>query len=155
MHPIAFRRVTCEKNGLRLVVAGPPPDSEELKMVHDLSSRITWYNYPDQEKLKEIYAESMALLYVSKYEGFGMPLVEAMSQGCVPIALNHSSIPEVLQGAGILLQSDGPEEIAQAISRCCNDPDFYQSKVGVGKKRSIDFDWQKCATEVLAFYRSL
>ena len=58
---------------------------------------------------KKIYSESLALLYVSKYEGFGMPLIEAMSQGCVPIAGNHSSIPEVMADAGISVNVSNPE----------------------------------------------
>ena len=114
----SFRLVASDLNDLKLVVAGPPPQHSELSLVHDLHQRVDWVTYPDENELRKIYAESVALMYVSKYEGFGMPIVEAMSQGCIPVAINQSSLPEIMGDAGILLNSSDPHEIGQAISRC-------------------------------------
>ena len=62
-----------------------------------------------------------------------MPIIEAMSQGCIPVAINHSSLPEIMGDAGILLNSSDPHEIGQAISRCCKDNDFSKVKVRLGR----------------------
>ena len=96
----AFCKVANKCKDCTLVVAGAPPKSSELTIVKNYEHQISWIEFPDEEQLKTLYAESVALLYVSKYEGFGMPLLEAMSQGCIPITGNHSSIPEVLGKAG-------------------------------------------------------
>ena len=116
---------------------------------------MDWITYPDENELRKIYAESVALMYVSRYEGFGMPIVEAMSQGCIPIAINHSSLPEVMGDAGILLKSSDPHEIGQAISKCCTDNDFSKLKVRLGETRAKIFNWEKCAKKVLSFYGEL
>ena len=100
----SFRLVASDLTDLRLVVAGPPPQPSELSLIKDLHQRVDWVTCPDENELRKIYAESVALTYVSNYEGFGMPIVEAMSQGCIPIAINHSSLPEIMGDAGILLR---------------------------------------------------
>ena len=151
----SFRLVASDLIDLRLVVAGPPSQPSELSLVQDLHQRVDWITYPDENELRKIYAESVALMYVSRYEGFGMPIVEAMSQGCIPIAINHSSLPEVMGDAAILLKSSDPHEIGQAISKCCTDNDFSKSKVRLGEARSKIFNWKKCAKEVLSFYEEL
>ena len=151
----SFRIVAPVLTDLRLVVAGPPPNASELSIVEDLHQRVDWVTYPDENKLCKIYSESVALMYVSKYEGFGMPVVEAMSQGCIPIAINHSSLPEIMGEAGILLESSNPQEIGEAISRCYKDINFSKLKVRLGKQRSKKFMWKKSANEVLSFYEEL
>lgn len=148
----SFRLVASDLIDLRLVVAGPPSQPSELSLVEDLHQRVDWITYPDENELRKIYAESVALMYVSRYEGFGMPIVEAMSQGCIPIAINHSSLPEIMGDAGILLSSSDPHEIGQAISKCCTDNDFSKLKVRLGETRSKIFNWEKCAKKVLSFY---
>ena len=151
----SFRLVASDLTDLRLVVAGPPALPSELSLVEDLYQRVDWISYPDENELRKIFAESLALLYVSNYEGFGMPIVEAMSQGCIPIAVNHSSLPEIMEDAGILLKSSDPHEIGWAISRCCKDTDYSKKKMQSGKTRSKIFNWEKCAKEVSSFYEEL
>lgn len=151
----SFRLVASDLTDLRLLVTGPPPQPSELSLIKGLHQRVDWVTYPDENELRKIYAESVALMYVSKYEGFGMPIVEAMSQGCIPIAINHSSLPEIMGNAGILLKSSDPHEIGQAISKCCKDNDFSEVKKAQGTARSKTFMWEKCAKEVLTFYGEL
>jgi glycosyltransferase involved in cell wall biosynthesis len=151
----SFRLVASDLIDLRLVVAGPPAQPSELSLIHDLHQRVDWVTYPEENELRKIYAESVALMYVSKYEGFGMPIVEAMSQGCIPVAINHSSLPEIMGDAGILLESSDPHEIGRAISMCCKDSAFSEMKVRLGEARSKIFNWEKCAKEVLSFYKEL
>ena len=84
-----------------------------------------------------------------------MPLLEAMSQGCVPIAGSHSSIPEVLGDAGTMVDVTEPTEISRAMLECLNNPHFFDGAVQEGLKRTLAFSWSKTAEETLSFYESL
>ena len=84
---------------------------------------------------------------------FGMPLVEAMSQGCVPIAGNHSSIPEVVGDAGILVEEvSDPDLITHSMEMLLTDETFRIDRVEAGIKRSRDFCWEKSARQTLSLY---
>ena len=97
----------------------------------------------------------MALLYVSEYEGFGMPLLEAMSQGCIPIAGNHSSIPEVLGDAGIKVNCESVSELSEAMEKCLVDDSETKSLVKRGYDRASFFTWEKSAKHHTDFYSNL
>ena len=152
---LAFERTAAIDSECSLAVVGSPANHKELEWVEKFGARIQWFHHPSNETLKELYAESLGLLYVSKYEGFGMPLLEAMSQGCVPIAGSHSSIPEVLCGAGIMVDVTEPNEISKAMIKCLNNPHFLDGVVKEGLKRTQAFSWSKTAEETLGFYESL
>lgn len=152
---LAFEKTLKRQPECYLAIVGSPPSSKELIMVEKFKSQIIWVNYPSQKTLKEFYAESLGLLYVSTYEGFGMPLLEAMSQGCVPIAGIHSSIPEVLGDAGIMVNVEDSAEISGAMLKCLNKPQFLDQLVQKGLMHSQNFTWNRAAEETLSFYKSL
>ena len=129
----AFREIAKNDPTTRLVVAGAPPYQDELELLKDVSNQINWVCFPNTKQLKGLYAESLALLYVSKYEGFGMPLLEAMSQGCIPIAGNHSSIPEVLDTAGILINDLTPENIANQMRQLLASSKETDEMISIGQ----------------------
>jgi glycosyltransferase involved in cell wall biosynthesis len=151
----AFENILKIDEGCNLAIVGSPPNSAELKMVEKFKSQVIWVRHPSHETLEKFYAESIGLLYVSTYEGFGMPLLEAMSRGCVPIAGNHSSIPEVLGEAGIMVNVKDPSDISNAMKRCLKNSNLISDVVEKGFKRSQTFSWKKSAEETLSFYESL
>ena len=126
-----------------------------LKILKNYENRISWIEFPEEEQLKTLYAESVALLYVSKYEGFGMPILEAMSQGCIPIAGNHSSIPEVLGEAGIRVNCESVSELSDAMQKCLVDDSATKSLVKRGYDRASFFTWEKSAELHANFYTNL
>ena len=152
---LAFERTAAIDSDCSLAVVGSPPNHNELEWVEKFGTRIKWFCHPSHQILQNLYADSLGLLYVSKYEGFGMPLLEAMSQGCVPIAGSHSSIPEVLGDAGIMVDVTEPTEISRAMLECLNNPNFFDGAVQEGLKRTLAFSWSKTAEETLSFYESL
>ena len=84
-----------------------------------------------------------------------MPLIEAMSQGCVPIAGNHSSIPEVMADAGISVNVSNPEEISRAMIRCIkNDLDIIDIRKK-GHFRANLFNWKNTVKTTSEFYHRL
>ena len=137
-----------------LVVAGAPPKLSELTIVKNYENQISWIEFPDEEQLRILYAESLALLYVSKHEGFGMPLLEAMAQGCIPIAGNHSSIPEVLGDAGIKVNCESVDKLSEAMECLVNDSET-KNLVKRGYDRASFFTWEKSAKCHTDFYVNL
>ena len=151
----AFCKVADKYNDCTLVVAGAPPKSSELTIVKNYENQISWIEFPDEERLRSLYAESVALLYVSKYEGFGMPLLEAISQGCIPIGGNHSSIPEVLGEAGIKVNCESVDEISEAMEKCLDDDSQTQNLLKRGYDRASFFTWEKSSELHTGFYTNL
>lgn len=145
------KTVPCAK----LVIAGSPPSEPELKLFLCCQDRITWVKNPADLALEKLYADSIALLYLSKYEGFGMPLLEAMSQRCIPIAGNHSSIVEVLGNAGLKVDCNSVKDIVKLMIRICNDSNFTNHLAELGLERVKTFEWSKSASQTLGFYEKV
>jgi glycosyltransferase involved in cell wall biosynthesis len=75
-----------------------------------------------------------------------------MSQGCIPIAKNHSSIPEVLGKAGIILEKDDFSKTADTILNIFQSPEEYKKILCLGYKQVSQFSWQLCGKETYDFY---
>jgi glycosyltransferase involved in cell wall biosynthesis len=84
-----------------------------------------------------------------------MPLLEAMSQGCIPIAGNHSSIPEVLDNAGIIINCDCVSQLAEAMKICLIQDSSIQNLIKRGFDRASYFRWNKSAKLTMEFYKEL
>ena len=151
----AFCKLANKCKDCTLVVAGAPPKTSELTTVKNYENQISWVEFPEDEQLKTLYAESVALLYVSKYEGFGMPLLESMSQGCIPITGNHSSIPEVLGEAGIKVNCESVSDLSEAMEKCLLDDSETKNLVKRGYDRASFFTWGKSAELHTGFYTNL
>ncbi len=102
-----------------------------------------------------LYRGAAALVYPSRYEGFGLPLLEAMSCGTPVIAARSSSIPEVVGDAGALLDPDDEAAWTDAIERAIDDPVWARSLAEAGTARASLFSWARSARETLRVYRSL
>jgi mannosyltransferase len=151
----AFCEIAKNDPKARLVIAGAPPYQDELELLKDAQNQIDWKVFPEDNELIDLYSCSMALLYTSNYEGFGMPMVEAMSQGCIPIAGNHSSIPEVLGDAGIIVNTNSVSEVTSAMHKCITEDKFVENSQKRGFNRISDFDWYSTARKTLNFYKNL
>lgn len=109
----------------------------------------------DDSELATLYQNARALVYPSTYEGFGLPPVEAMSQGCPVICSHSSSIPEIVGNAGEYFDPAQPESIAAAIERVAFFPDRRNALIAKGTLRAKQFTWDRCAQQHLSVYRSL
>jgi glycosyltransferase involved in cell wall biosynthesis len=103
--------------------------------------------------LRSLYRGAAALVYPSRYEGFGLPLVEAMASGTPVLAARAASIPEVVGESGILLDPDDPKRWADAIVQVMTDPVLRARLRADGLARAAMFTWERTARITLDVYR--
>jgi mannosyltransferase len=128
-------------------------NKEELELLNGLMpGRWELFVNIENAKLNELYNEAYALIYPSSYEGFGIPIVEAMKCGCPFIALNSSSIPEVAGDAGVLIGKLDLSLFNQAIITIDNNRGEIVKK---GFKQAEKFSWEKCYQEIVDVYKDL
>ena len=106
------------------------------------------------EELNILYNNAFCLLYPSSYEGFGIPVTEAMRAGCPVMSTNLSSIPEVAGDAGLLVDKIEVEEFVKAILKLENK-NFRDIIISKGFEQAKKFSWDKCFEETLEFYKEV
>ncbi len=102
--------------------------------------------------LDALYLEATALLFPSKFEGFGIPLLEAMARRCPVVAANTTAVPEAVGDAGVLLSPDDAEPWVDAIDRLLDDPSVGAGLVAAGRAHARSFDWRSSAGTLAEAY---
>lgn len=120
-----------------------------------LRDRVRWIGYIPQEDLPFFYSHAAAFLFVTLYEGFGLPVPEAMACGTPVIASNVSSVPEVASDAATLVDPYDTSQIRDAIIRIAEDPVYRSGMREKGLKRARLFSWEGAARETLGLYRQV
>src|SRR5579859_3700697 len=120
-----------------------------------IEKRVHAVGLVSDETLAELYAHAIALVYPSFAEGFGLPPLEAMASGLPVVAANRSSLPEILDGAAILVDPFSAEEIADAIARLCTDPELHKLYVALGRAQASKFGWRETASRAIEVYESV
>ena len=116
---------------------------------------VTFAGATTEAQLLALYRAATALVYPSRYEGFGLPLLEAMACGTPVIAARTSSIPEVVGDAGVLLDPDDEAGWIDAIERVLEDSLHRGRLRDQGLSRAGEFSWQRTAEETARVYRDL
>ena len=116
--------------------------------------RVVRWSGSDAE-LARAYRHARALVYPSKYEGFGIPPLEAMSSGCAVACSNTSSIPEVVGEAAALFDPNDVESMRHAMETVCLGDGLRTVLIAAGKERVQQFSWDRCAADTLAAYRGV
>jgi glycosyltransferase involved in cell wall biosynthesis len=106
-----------------------------------------------EDRVHALYRRALALVYPSLYEGFGLPLIEAMASGTPVLASHEASIPEVLGGAGLLLDAHDVSAWRDAIIRIVNDEPLRRDLRTRGLARASTYTWQRTARITLDVYR--
>ena len=141
------------KNSFFLKIVGSPLTLSERKILESrIPGRWRVYPYLSNGDLNEMYNKAYALIYPSSYEGFGIPIVEAMKAGCPFIALRGSSISEIAGEAGFLMSTLSMDEFSKGIDFI---KDNREEIILKGLSRSKDFSWDKCFDATLKIYKEL
>lgn len=130
----------------------------EVKSAYDKATYkndIVFLNYIDNDSLAQLMASAFALTYVSLFEGFGVPLIEAMNCDVPVITANVSSMPEVAGNAALCVSPTDISAIADAMISLHENPDLRQILIQKGRVQREKFDWGKSATIVYDSLKSL
>lgn len=117
-----------------------------------------WLHYlcfVPQTLLPHVYGGAALFIYPSLYEGFGLPIVEAMASGVPVITSATSSMPEVAGGAARLVNPLQTEDIRHAIMQCLEDPDWRSHAIQAGLQRASQFSWDTCVAQTMGIYQKL
>lgn len=140
----------------KLVLVGkddPRVPMRERLASRGLQDRVVLTGYVDEADLVALYQEATLFLFPSRYEGFGLPPLEAMAAGVPVLASDRASIPEVVGSAGLLLDPDRVLEWQEAIESLCADPARCAQLSTLGRARSREFGWEQTVERTIAAYR--
>tara|TARA_B100001057_G_scaffold330542_1_gene330844 strand:+ start:8905 stop:9996 length:1092 start_codon:yes stop_codon:yes gene_type:complete len=139
-----------------LVSVGPDEISnkERAEINRKIKGRFYHLTKLSSNKLNKLYNLSFCLIYPSTYEGFGIPVLEAMKAGCPVVSTNMSSIPEVVENAAILVKQIKKENFIEAI-KLLDDHNFRSNLINKGKAQAEKFSWNKCFEETNKFYHDI
>ena len=152
----AFGQAGARLGGLDLVIAGRRGwmyDEIFAKVqALGLEKRVRFTGYVAQEDLPGLYGGARLFAYPSRYEGFGLPVLEAMRCGVPVVTTNVSSMPEVAGDACLLVSPDDVPGLAEAMSRLVEQPALAAELGRRGQERAAAFTWERCARETRAVY---
>jgi glycosyltransferase involved in cell wall biosynthesis len=142
-------------DGVTLAVAGPERDAALAARLR-ASPRCRVLGRVDQPMLELLYKHAAAVVVPSLYEGFGLPVLEAMARGKVVVAAATSSLPEVGGDAALYVEDPGdPEALAKVLATALGDK-ALRAKLGrAARARAAGFTWDRCAAGVVAVIREL
>jgi mannosyltransferase len=151
-----FARSRLSHDGVELWCTGAPlsPDERRLVEQYRLGRSVRSLGTVATDDLGRLYEHAAALLYPSRYEGFGLPPLDAMALGCPVVAGNRTSVPEIVGDAGLLVDPDDVDGFAAALRRVV-EPDQRERLVRAGLERATTFSWIENARQHAAVYRSL
>lgn len=151
-----FARVAAQIPHHLVLIGSVGWDAESIfQTIADLGleSRVVRPGFVPHLNLPIFYGAADAFVFPTLYEGFGLPLLEALVCGCPVIASNNSSVPEVVGDAGILLDVEDEQGFERAVLEVLGDTNMRDALVARGYTQASRFSWTQCARDTLAAYR--
>ena len=143
------------RDAFELVLVGPVGwDAEEIVDAAS-AARIVLAGYVPDDELAALYAGCTLFCYPSLYEGFGLPVLEAMKAGAPVLTSNVSSLPEVAGDAAALVDPHSAAAIGAAVARLLEDPGERERLRLAGLRRATHFSWERTATQLRDVLRAL
>jgi glycosyltransferase involved in cell wall biosynthesis len=138
------------RSDVRLIVVGATGWLVD-SLVSELESAdaIEFRGHVNDTELAELLHGAMAFVYPSLYEGFGLPVLEAMSFGIPVLTSNIGATREIAEGAAILIDPTSKEDIRAGLASLISDPDLRQSLASLGRQRAASFSWACTAAQTL------
>jgi glycosyltransferase involved in cell wall biosynthesis len=139
-----------------LVVPGNPTDYGAKLTARaralGVDSSIRFPGWIDAARLEGLYRESSCLVFPSRREGFGLPILEAMGRGLPVVCARASAIPEVAGDAALYFDPESSEELASAVGQILSDDGLALRLAAAGRRRAAEFSWRRAAKETLEVY---
>ena len=143
-----------------LVVAGQLPehgglfhDPRVIAKALEVEDVVRCIGPVAEEDKPALYRGAMAFLYPTRYEGFGLPALEALACSVPVVGSNASSVPEIVGEAGMLVEPDDARSMAGALIAVVTDDELHEKLANAAQEQARKFSWEKCARETLQAYR--
>lgn len=142
-----------------LILAGA--EHHNYKVVRDcivslgLHDHVCWLGSVSQRDMPALYHASTLMVFPSRYEGFGLPLIEAMACGCPVICSNAACLPEIAGGAALLVEPSDIEGMANAIQKVMTDDALREGLINRGFERASIFSWYETARKAIEVYQDM
>ncbi len=149
----------CSCSPLKFVIAGMPGKGfeavERMMRESDYSDDIVYFGYVDMDMLNKLYTFARIFIFISYYEGFGLPILEAMKFGVPVITSNCSCLPEIAGDSAIICSPDNIDEIALAIKKLDRDEQFRETLIKKGRDNLNRFSWDATARKTLEIIKKV
>jgi glycosyltransferase involved in cell wall biosynthesis len=158
---IAALRVLRERHGLRLPLICTGAAREAQHAIHEaireagVEGQVRFLGYCERHELPSLYRGAACLVFPSLFEGFGMPVLEAMACGCPVVCSNTTSLPEIAGEAAQLVDPRDPEAIAAAIASLVREPERREELRRRGFTQAARFSWRRHTLETLRVFREV
>ena len=144
---------------VKLVIAGKrAPEDSQLRQWLDetaMTGRVILPGFVPDEDLPSIYGRARGFLFPSRYEGFGLPVAEAMACGCPVITSRNSSLPEVAGDAALYVDPERPDKIRAAMATLLQEETLCETLRARGLAQVRQFTWESAARETVAAFREV
>lgn len=131
------------------------PDLKQYAKDLDIERFLYWLGEVDEEDKPALYRLAKVFVFPSKYEGFGLPVLEAMACGTPVVTSNTTSIPEITEEAAYLVDPDDERIMSAAILAVMLQDDLHAHLANAGRGRATQFSWRKTAEQTLAVYKKV
>ena len=157
-----LQKLSSKEDSPYLIIAGgnfvkDNPQAEEFRQyIKDkgLEEKVILTGFYEDNQARQLLSNSIAMIHLSLYEGFGISLVEGMKSGTPVIAHNGSCYPEVVKRAGLLVDGLNEEGVGEAMYKVYKDKEFSSKLIEKGLQRAKDFSWEKTAKETYQFLKN-
>jgi glycosyltransferase involved in cell wall biosynthesis len=147
------RELERQGSDVQLVVAGPNGQEYEAE-ANDLDN-VQLLGWVDDEDVPRLMRGALALLFLSPYEGFGLPAAEAMAAGTPAIVANRASLPEVVGDAGIVVEPGETERIVDHVRSLWHDAAHRRQYVEAGRERAQRYTWDRCVDRLVETFKEI
>ena len=153
----AFSASRLAKDFFLICAGGGGFNDQELRAIHSegLQTRILVLPRVSNEELGALYSQAHLFVYPSLHEGFGLPPVEAMTCGTVPVVSNAASIPEICQDAAVYFDPYSTDSMVNALELASYDSTLREAIRVKGKEIAAQYSWAECSRKTLQLYRSI
>jgi glycosyltransferase involved in cell wall biosynthesis len=156
---LLFKALSVCEHDIPIVLSGWKGWGDHMEFkpnrTNRFQNRIFTTGHVNEEALACLYSSALALVFPSIYEGFGLPVIEAMACGCPVICSNAASLPEVAGDAALLIDPFRKEDLAEAMDRVAGDKALREDLARKGLSRAAGFSWEETARQTLEVFRSV
>jgi glycosyltransferase involved in cell wall biosynthesis len=147
------RELDRRGSDVQLVVAGP--NGEEYEARADEMDNVHLMGWVDDEEVPPLMRGALALLFLSPYEGFGLPAAEAMAAGTPAVVSDVASLPEVVGEAGTVVDPNATGRIVDVTQALNRDPKMRDRYATAGRARAQTYTWDRCVDRLLTTFENV